>query len=138
MFSLLNQLIFTEAICGIWLIYSNLFLAILISQISLIISRFWLIHIQRVDLWLPRKFRITFFTDNQALLSLLLKHLLNPEFCISSRIWGSMKTSSLIFASLSFSNFDFKKSNVFPFRTISFTKFLIIPRLICRAVEAAE
>ena len=43
--SLLNQLIITEAISGIWLIYSNLFLAIWISQISLIISRFWLIHI---------------------------------------------------------------------------------------------
>ena len=43
--SLLNQLIFIEAISGIWLIYSNLFVAIWISQISLIISRFWLIHI---------------------------------------------------------------------------------------------
>ena len=46
-FSLWNQLIFTEAISGIWLIYSNLFLAIWISQISRIISRFRLIHIQR-------------------------------------------------------------------------------------------
>ena len=44
-FSLLNQLIFTEIISEIWLIYSNLFLAIWISQISLIISRFWLIQI---------------------------------------------------------------------------------------------
>ena len=44
-FSLLNQLIFTEIISEIWLIYSNPFLAILISQISLIISRFWLIQI---------------------------------------------------------------------------------------------
>ena len=43
--SLLNQLIFTEAISGIWLISSSLFLAIWISQISLITSRFWLIHI---------------------------------------------------------------------------------------------
>ena len=42
-FSLLNQLIFTEILSEIWLIYSNLFLAIWISQISLIISRFWLI-----------------------------------------------------------------------------------------------
>ena len=40
-FSLSNQSIFTEIISEIWLIYSNLFLAILISQISLIISRFW-------------------------------------------------------------------------------------------------
>ena len=44
-FSPLYHLIFTEAISEIWLIYSNLFLAIWISQISLIISRFWLIHI---------------------------------------------------------------------------------------------
>ena len=44
-FSLLNQSIFTEIISEIWLIYSNLFLAIWISQISLIISRFWLIQI---------------------------------------------------------------------------------------------
>ena len=44
-FSLLNQLIFTERISEIWLIYSNLFLVIWISQISLIVSRFWLIHI---------------------------------------------------------------------------------------------
>ena len=49
--SLLNQLIFTDEISGIWLIYSNLFLAIWISQISLIISRFWLIHIQGVNKW---------------------------------------------------------------------------------------
>ena len=42
-FSLSNQSIFTEIISEIWLIYSNLFLAIWISQISLIISRFWLI-----------------------------------------------------------------------------------------------
>ena len=48
-FSLLNQLIFSEAISGIWLIYSNLFLAIWISQISLMISRFLLIHIWRVE-----------------------------------------------------------------------------------------
>ena len=47
-FSLSNQSIFTEIISEIWLIYSNLFLAIWISQISLIISRFWLIQIQRV------------------------------------------------------------------------------------------
>ena len=44
-FSLSNQSIFTEIISEIWLIYSNLFLAIWISQISLIISRFWLIQI---------------------------------------------------------------------------------------------
>ena len=44
-FLLLNQLISTEVISEIWLIYSNLFLAIWISQISLIISRFWLIQI---------------------------------------------------------------------------------------------
>ena len=44
-FSLLNQSIFTEIISEVWLIYSNLFLAIWISQISLIISRFWLIQI---------------------------------------------------------------------------------------------
>ena len=44
-FSLSNQLIFTEVISEIWLIYSYLFLAIWISQISLIISRFWLIQI---------------------------------------------------------------------------------------------
>ena len=44
-FSLSNQSIFTEIISGIWLIYSNLFLAIWICQISLIISRFWLIQI---------------------------------------------------------------------------------------------
>ena len=44
-FSLLNQLISTEVMSEIWLIYSNLFLAIWISQISLIISRFWLIQI---------------------------------------------------------------------------------------------
>ena len=43
--SLLNQLIFTESISEIWLINSNLFLAIWISQISLLISRSWLIHI---------------------------------------------------------------------------------------------
>ena len=43
-FSLLNQLIFTEVISEIWLIHSNLFLAIWISEISLIISRFWLIQ----------------------------------------------------------------------------------------------
>ena len=41
-FSLLNQLIFTDWISEIWLIHSNLFLAIWISRISLIISRFWL------------------------------------------------------------------------------------------------
>ena len=46
-FPLLNQLIFPEIINEIWLIYSNLFLAIWISQISLIIvlllwqSRTW-------------------------------------------------------------------------------------------------
>ena len=39
-FLLLNQLIFTEIIREILLIYSNLLLAIGISQISLIISRF--------------------------------------------------------------------------------------------------
>ena len=44
-FSLPNQSIFTEIISEIWLIYSNLVLAIWISQISLIISRFWLIQI---------------------------------------------------------------------------------------------
>ena len=44
-FSLSNQLIFTEIISEIWLIYSNLFLAISISKISLKISRFWLIQI---------------------------------------------------------------------------------------------
>ena len=44
-FSLLNQFISTEVIREIWQIYSNLFLAIWISQISLIISRFWLIQI---------------------------------------------------------------------------------------------
>ena len=44
-FLLLNQLIFTELISEIWLLHSNLFLAIWISQISLIISRFWLIQI---------------------------------------------------------------------------------------------
>ena len=49
-FSLLNQLISTEIISEFLLIYSNLFLAIWISQISLIISRFWLIQILRVSL----------------------------------------------------------------------------------------
>ena len=44
-FSLLNQFIFTKVISEIWLIYSNLFLAIWNSQISLIISIFWLIQI---------------------------------------------------------------------------------------------
>ena len=44
-FSLSNQSIFTEIISEIWLIYSNLFLAIWINQISLVISRFWLIQI---------------------------------------------------------------------------------------------
>ena len=44
-FSLLNQLLFTEVISKIWLIHSNLFVAILIGQISLIISRFWLIQV---------------------------------------------------------------------------------------------
>ena len=44
-FSLSNQSVFTEIISEIWLIYSNLFLAIWISQISLIISRFLLIQI---------------------------------------------------------------------------------------------
>ena len=44
-FSLLNQLISTEVISEIWLIYSNLLLAIWIRQISLIITRFWLIQI---------------------------------------------------------------------------------------------
>ena len=44
-FSLSNQSIYTEIISEILLIYSNLFLAIWISQISLIISRFWLIQI---------------------------------------------------------------------------------------------
>ena len=53
-FSLLNQLIFTEVISEIWLIRSHLFLAIWISQISLIISEiftelksvthFWLLN----------------------------------------------------------------------------------------------
>ena len=43
------QLIFTEVINEIRLIPSNLFLDIWISQISLIISRFWLIQIQIVD-----------------------------------------------------------------------------------------
>ena len=41
-FLLLNQLISTEVISEIWLIYSNLLLANWINQISLIISRFWL------------------------------------------------------------------------------------------------
>ena len=49
-FSQLNKLIFTEVISEIWLIPSNLFLAIWISQISLIISRFSLIHIQRAGM----------------------------------------------------------------------------------------
>ena len=40
-----NQLIFVEVISEIWLIDSNLFLAIWISQILLIISWFWLISI---------------------------------------------------------------------------------------------
>ena len=40
-------MISTKVISEIWLIYSNLFLAIWISQISLIISRFWLIQIYR-------------------------------------------------------------------------------------------
>ena len=44
-FSLLNQLISTDVISENWLIYSKLFLAIWISQISLINSRFWLIEI---------------------------------------------------------------------------------------------
>ena len=44
-FSLSNQSIITVIISEIWLIYSNLLLAIWISQISLIISRFWLIQI---------------------------------------------------------------------------------------------
>ena len=44
-----NQSIFTEIISEIWLIYSNLFLAIRISQISLVISRFWRIQIERVN-----------------------------------------------------------------------------------------
>ena len=44
-FSLSNQSIFIEIISEIWLIYSNLFLAIWISQISLIISMFWMIQI---------------------------------------------------------------------------------------------
>ena len=48
-FSLLNQLILTEVISEIWLIRSNLFLTIWISKISLIISRFWLIKVQRVS-----------------------------------------------------------------------------------------
>ena len=48
-FSLSNQSIFTEIISEIWLIYSNLFLAIWIRQISLLISRFWLIQIYRVN-----------------------------------------------------------------------------------------
>ena len=43
-FSPSNQSIFTEIVSEIWLIYSKLFLAISISQFSLIISRFWLIH----------------------------------------------------------------------------------------------
>ena len=47
-FSLSNKSIFTEIISAIWLIYSNLLLAIWISQILLIISRFWLILISRV------------------------------------------------------------------------------------------
>ena len=50
-FSLSNQSIFTEIMSEIWLIYSNLFLAIWMSQISLIISRFWLIQIYKVSLW---------------------------------------------------------------------------------------
>ena len=47
-FLLLNQLIFTEVISQIWLIHSNLFLAIWIGQISLIISRFLMIQIKKV------------------------------------------------------------------------------------------
>ena len=45
-FSRLNQIIFIGVISEIWLILSNLFLAIWISQISLIISRFWLIQVR--------------------------------------------------------------------------------------------
>ena len=48
-FSLLNQLISIEVIIEIQLIHGNLFLAIWISQIPLIISRFWLIQIQRAS-----------------------------------------------------------------------------------------
>ena len=44
-FSWLNHLIFTEVISETWLIHSNLFLAIWINKISLIISIFWLIQI---------------------------------------------------------------------------------------------
>ena len=44
-FLLLNKLIFTELISEIQLINSNLFLTIRMSQISLIISRFLLIHV---------------------------------------------------------------------------------------------
>ena len=50
-FSLIHQwkdFFFNEIISEIWLIYSNLFLAIWISQISLIISIFWLIQIKKV------------------------------------------------------------------------------------------
>ena len=45
--SLLNQLISIEYFSEIWLIRSKFFLAIWISQISLIIGRFWLIQIWR-------------------------------------------------------------------------------------------
>ena len=46
-FSLIESVIclFTDYFSENWLIYSNLFLAIWISQISLMISRFWLIQI---------------------------------------------------------------------------------------------
>ena len=63
-FSLLNQSIFTEIISEIWLIHSNLFLAIWISQISLIISRFWLIQIQRVDYFWFKKWKKVQFEQN--------------------------------------------------------------------------
>ena len=55
-----------------------------------------------------KAFRITFFTDNQAFLSSLLKHSSNSESCISSRIWSPMKTPSLIFASLCFGHLNFR------------------------------
>ena len=43
-------------------------------------------RLQCLDLWFRRKFRITFFTDNQAFLSSLFKYSSNSESCISSRI----------------------------------------------------
>ena len=53
--SLVNQLIFTGVISEIWLIHSNLFLAIWISQISLIISRSWLIQNESTFLVIRRE-----------------------------------------------------------------------------------